>query len=151
MLDISVFLLKSFDCDQFLWLFWRSCFLIDSFFMNNVPLKVKFSIFPSCCINNSLTPFLLSPQPIQPSFRCLIDEVLSLWKYLVWYCWLGFFCWYCLLVFCGCVEADLVHYNVVMYFQNSGFKWVQSLNGVISCLYMLSLGFQIPIQLWGWM
>ena len=40
------------------------------------------------------------------------------------------------------VDADLVHSGVGLYFQNLGLQWVQSLNGMMSCQYMLSIGFK---------
>ena len=78
-LDVSVFLLKTFCCDQLLWFFWRRCYLADFFFMNNGNLNGKLSGFPSCCIINSLTTLLLSPHPIHSSFRYEIDEFLGIW------------------------------------------------------------------------
>ena len=53
--------------------------------------------------------------------------------------------------FCGCVYTDLVHSGVGIYFQNYGWQWVQSFNGIISCLYLMSIGFQIILQLCSWM
>ena len=50
---------------------------------------------------------------------------------------------------CVCVDADLVHSDVGMYLQNTGLQWVKSLKGMMSCLYLLSLGYQKLIQLWG--
>ena len=145
-LDVSVFLLESLGCDPFLWFFWRSCSLDEFFFMNHGPLKGQVSSFPSCCINNSLMPLVLSPHQIQSSFRYVTDEVLDIWYDMSWYCWLVFLCWYCWLVFFGCIDADLVHSDVEMYFQYSGWQWVQSWNGVLSCLYLLSLAIKILLQ-----
>ena len=102
-IDVSVFFLKYFGHDPFLWLFWRRFYLADFFLMNNGPLKVKFSSFLPCCINNYITPLLLSIHTIKSYFRYIIDELLGIWKYPGWYCWLVFLCWYCWLVFCVCV------------------------------------------------
>ena len=54
--------------------------------MYNGPLKGKFSSVPSCFINSSLTPLLLSPHPRQLSFKYGIEDVLCLWKYMGSYC-----------------------------------------------------------------
>ena len=48
--------------------------------MYNGPLKGQFYSVPSCCINSSLTNFLLSPHPIMFSFMYGIEDVLYLWK-----------------------------------------------------------------------
>ena len=56
------FIFKSLGRDQFLCFLWRSCYLADFFFMNNVPLKGKVYIFTSCCINNYIITFLTIPQ-----------------------------------------------------------------------------------------
>ena len=65
------------------------------FFMNNGPLKVQVSSFPSFCTNNYLTPLLLSPHTRQFYVGYVIDdEVLGLWKELDWYFWLVFL-WMC--------------------------------------------------------
>ena len=65
-------------------LFWMSCSLCEFLFIYNGPLKGQWSSFPSCCINNYLTPLLLIPHPIKSSFRYGIDEVLGIWKDLGW-------------------------------------------------------------------
>ena len=75
---ISV-LLKSLSCDMFLLLLWRRCSMDSFFFVNNVHLKGKVSIFLSCWINNFLTTFLLSPHPRKYSSRYLIDDFLIIW------------------------------------------------------------------------
>ena len=93
-LYVSVFLLKSLGRGPFLCFFLRSCSMDSFFFVNNVPLKVQVSIFPSCWINSSLMPFWLSPHHRQSSFRYLIDEVLGIWYDLGWYCLLVFL-WVC--------------------------------------------------------
>ena len=77
-LYVSVFLLNSLGRDPFSLLLWRSCSLDYFFFMNNGPLKRQVYIFPSCSINNYLTPLLLIPHPMQYSFRYGTDEVLCL-------------------------------------------------------------------------
>ena len=101
-LDVYLFLLKYFARNQFLWLFWRSLWLTFYVF-TNVTLKGKLSSVPSFCINNYLTPLLLSPHPIQSYFRYGIYEFLGVWNNLVWYCWLVFLFWYCWLLFmCWC-------------------------------------------------
>ena len=119
-----------------------SCSLDYFFFVKNGPLKGQASSFPSCWINNSLTPLLLTPHTIQSSFRYGINEVLGLWYDLSWYCWLVFF-W--------CVDANLVRYDVGMYCQNPGWQWVQSLNRMMLCLYLMFIGFQIILQFCRWM
>ena len=68
-LDVSVFFFKSLDIDQFLLFFLRRCYLAAFLLMNNGHLKGHVSNFPSFCINNSLTPLLLSPHPRNYSFR----------------------------------------------------------------------------------
>ena len=101
-------LLKFFGRDIFLWLFWKSCYLGAFSCIYNGPLKGKCSSAPLCFVNNYLTPLLLSPHPVQFFFSYGIDEVLDIWRNLVWYClivfvcwcwWLMFFCWYFCLVF----------------------------------------------------
>ena len=89
------FFWKSLDRDPFLWLFWRSCSLDEFLFINNGPLKGQVSSFQSCFVHDYLTPLLLSPHKIQPSFRHGIYEVLAIWYNLDWYCWLVFLwvCW----------------------------------------------------------
>ena len=62
-LYISVFLLKSLGYDPFLWLLLMGCYLVEFFFLRNGYLKGEVSSFPSCCINNYLTPLLLSSYP----------------------------------------------------------------------------------------
>ena len=74
---VSVFLLKSLRRGPFLCFFLRSCSMDAFFFVKNVPLKVQVFSFPSCCVNNSCMPFLLSPHHRHSSFRYLIDEVLG--------------------------------------------------------------------------
>ena len=89
-LDVYLFLLKYFGHDTCLWLLWRilmqSCSLVDFFLMNKGPTKGQLYSFPSCYINNYITPLLLSTNPIQYYFRYGIDEALDLWKDMGWYC-----------------------------------------------------------------
>ena len=76
-----------FGLDTCLLLFWIICSLAASFLMTNGPLKGHISNFLSFCINNSLTPLLVSPYPIQSSFRYGIEEVLGILKDFYLYCW----------------------------------------------------------------
>ena len=78
MLDVSMFLLHHFASDPFLLFFFISCYMDAFFFINNGPLKGELSNFPSCCINNSLTPLLVIPHPGHSYFSYVIDEVLGL-------------------------------------------------------------------------
>ena len=75
MLDVSVFLLKSFGCDKILLLFSWSRSQAEFFFKNNGPLKGQVFNFPSCCINNYLMPLLLIPHPSQSYFRYGINGI----------------------------------------------------------------------------
>ena len=52
--------------------------------------------------------------------------------------------------FCEFFDSGMVHSNVGMYFQNHGWQWVQSLNGMMSYIYLLYLQFQIISQFWVW-
>ena len=88
-----IFLLKSFEIDPCLWFFLRSCSLGAFACMYNGPIKGGFSSVQSCCINSYITPLLLIPHPRQFSFRYWIEDVLGMWKDLVWYCLLWFLCW----------------------------------------------------------
>ena len=76
----------------------RDIFSFSTVLMNNGPLKGKISSFLSCCINNYLNNLLSRPQARQYSFRYIIYEVLGIWYYLGWYCWLffkcGCWCWF---------------------------------------------------------
>ena len=118
-LDVSVSLLKSLCCDPILWLFWKSYYLVNFFFINNGPLKVQVSSFSSFCIKNYLAPFFC-PHSRQFSLSYGIGESLGIWYDLGWYCWL---------VFWGCVDTDLVHSDVEMYCQNIGWKGFNHLMG----------------------
>ena len=50
-----------------------------------------------------------------------------------------------------CVDADLVHPDVEIYWQNSGLQWVQSFNEMISFLCLLFLRFQRLLRFLSWM
>ena len=101
-LDVFL-LLKYFACDPCLWFFWRIFSLNDFLWMYNGPLKGKLSSVTSCCIENSFTPLLLIPHPIQYYFRYGIDEVLGIWNDMGWYFWLLFLCCHCWILFlCWC-------------------------------------------------
>ena len=52
---------------------WRRCSIYDFFFMNNYTMKGHVSNFPSCWINSSFTPLLLSSHTRQSSFRYEIE------------------------------------------------------------------------------
>ena len=59
-------------------IFMGNMFYVCLLFINNDPMKGQVSSFPSCFINNYLTPLLLSPHPRQSSFRHGIDKVLGI-------------------------------------------------------------------------
>ena len=108
-LDVLVFLLKSLGLYPFLWVFKRICYLYKILFMNNGPLKGKFSNFSSFCISNYLTPLLLIPQtkslPVGIEFmRSLVFD--GIWIYSV-----DFY-------FYGRVDVDLVNSGGERYWQN---------------------------------
>ena len=56
----------------------QSCSLVDFFLMNKGPTKGQLYSFPSCYINNYITPWLVSTNPILDYFRYGIDEALDL-------------------------------------------------------------------------
>ena len=109
--------------------------------MYNGTLKVQWSSVPSYFINDSITPLLLIPHPIQFLSGMLLMRSWVL--EIIWFDTFGYylcvdtvdycFCvgtvYYCFCVgavdwcFCVCVDTDLVHSYVGMYCQNSCWQW----------------------------
>ena len=47
-----------------------------------------------------------------------------------------------------CIDVDLVYSGGEIYFQNFGWQWVKSRNGLLTCLNMIFIEFQRHLQLW---
>ena len=127
-LDVSVFLLVPFSRDLFLWFFWRICYLSELLCMNNGTLKVKFLVFHHVVLK--ILSRLCCWFHIQDSLLWGMGLMRSRVFDRIWVNTVDYFS-------CGFVDADLFHSDVEMYCQNSGWQWVQSWNGMLSCLYLL--------------
>ena len=102
--DVSILLLKFLVIDPSLWLFLRSCFLVDFFLMKSRHLKGHISSFLSFYIKKFITSLLSRPHQIGFYFRYIYDKFLDLWNDLYWYflnvclfincCWLGPLLWW---------------------------------------------------------
>ena len=97
-------------------------------FYKNCPLEGKISNPPSFYINKYLTPLLMSPHPRNYFFRYVIGEVICLWYVLDWYCWLD--------IFQRFVDVDLVNSGDETYCQNFIWLWIQSWNGMLTCIHV---------------